>query len=96
MNTSTLKVSGMSCGACARHVSEALEPLAGVTTVDVDLAAGLVRIAGTATRDALIAALDAAGLPGRGRRGCAPPENRLRRQRWLLLPLKQTSTWRTA
>ncbi|EXF44540.1 copper-binding protein [Pseudomonas sp. BAY1663] len=63
MNTSTLKVFGMSCGACARHVCEALEPLAGVTTVDVDLAAGLVRIVGTATRDALIAALDTAGYP---------------------------------
>ncbi|MBE7376755.1 heavy-metal-associated domain-containing protein [Pseudomonas lopnurensis] len=63
MNTSTLKVSGMNCGACVRHVNAALQPLAGVERVDVDLAAGLVRIVGTADGPALIAALDGAGYP---------------------------------
>lgn len=63
MNMITLKVSGMTCGACVRHVSGALQPLAGVESVDVDLATGIVRVQGNADSAPLIAALDEAGYP---------------------------------
>lgn len=38
----TLAVTGMTCENCARHVREALESLAGVQAVSVDLAANTV------------------------------------------------------
>ena len=63
MNTIELNVQGMSCGSCVKHIKEALAPLAGVEAVEVDLAAGQVRITGTPTGAALLAALDAAGYP---------------------------------
>ncbi|MFF2031608.1 heavy-metal-associated domain-containing protein [Arthrobacter sp. NPDC058192] len=42
MNTvsTTVNVSGMTCGHCVSSVSEELEALSGVETVDVDLNAG--------------------------------------------------------
>ena len=40
MSTVTLTVTGMTCGHCVSAVSEELEALAGVETVDVDLNAG--------------------------------------------------------
>lgn len=66
MSTSTFKVSGMTCGNCVRHVTEALKPLVGVDSVEVDLAAGRVIVHGTAASPALIAALDDAGYPAEG------------------------------
>ena len=38
--TTTVSVSGMTCGQCVSAVSEEREALAGVETVDVDLNAG--------------------------------------------------------
>ncbi|MGZ4661064.1 MAG: heavy-metal-associated domain-containing protein [Arthrobacter sp.] len=38
--STTVNVSGMTCGHCVSSVSEELEALAGVETVDVDLNAG--------------------------------------------------------
>ncbi len=38
--STTVSVSGMTCGHCVSSVSEELESLAGVETVDVDLNAG--------------------------------------------------------
>lgn len=63
MSTITLKVTGMSCGACVRHVSEALQTLAGVESVSVDLASGSARVQGSTDSASLIAALDEAGYP---------------------------------
>ncbi len=63
MTSIQLKVSGMTCSACVRHVTAALQPLAGVERVEVDLAAGVARIDGTADSAELIAALDEAGYP---------------------------------
>jgi copper chaperone len=63
MSTIELNVQGMTCGSCVKHVSAALNQLAGVTTVEVDLAAALVRVTGSAHAEALIAALDNAGYP---------------------------------
>lgn len=40
MQTTVLKIQGMSCDHCKKAVTEALQELAGVETVEVDLAAG--------------------------------------------------------
>lgn len=40
MATTTLKVSGMSCGHCVRTVTEALEAVDGVARAQVDLQRG--------------------------------------------------------
>ena len=37
LHTTTLNVAGMSCGACVRHVTRALEGMSGVVHVDVNL-----------------------------------------------------------
>lgn len=58
-----LKVGGMSCGACVRHVNEALQSLAGVERVEVDPATGIARVQGSADSASLVAALDEAGYP---------------------------------
>lgn len=38
------KVSGMSCGHCVRAITQAIQVLDPVARVEVDLAAGLVRV----------------------------------------------------
>lgn len=63
MSTIELNVQGMTCGACVRHVTAALQPLAGVEAVEVDLQAGRVSVSGAADSMALLAALDDAGYP---------------------------------
>lgn len=63
MSTIELNVQDMTCGACVKHVTAALSPLAGVEAVEVDLQAGRVRVGGTPDSAALIAALDDAGYP---------------------------------
>lgn len=40
MKQAVLRISGMSCGHCARTVSEALEGVQGVKKAEVDLAGG--------------------------------------------------------
>lgn len=44
MATTTLKVSGMTCGHCVRTVTEALEGVDGVKDAQVDLQTGSARI----------------------------------------------------
>ncbi|MGC9522235.1 MAG: bifunctional DNA-formamidopyrimidine glycosylase/DNA-(apurinic or apyrimidinic site) lyase [Anaerolineae bacterium] len=44
METKTLNVEGMSCQMCVKHVTQALEDVAGVSDVKVDLASGTARI----------------------------------------------------
>jgi len=63
MNSTLLQVQGMTCGACVRHVTNALSTVAGVDAVEVDLQSGQVRVDGNAEHAALIAALDEAGYP---------------------------------
>jgi len=41
------KVSGMSCGHCVRSVTQAIQALDQAARVEVDLAAGLVRVEGS-------------------------------------------------
>ncbi|MBN8523872.1 MAG: heavy-metal-associated domain-containing protein [Planctomycetes bacterium] len=70
MHTTTLTITGMSCGSCRNHVDAALRAVAGVTQVHVDLAAGSVRIShedGVMPADLILAVEDAgydAHLPG--------------------------------
>lgn len=64
--TTTVRVSGMTCGHCASAVTEELRALDGVDTVDVDLVAGgtsTVTVTSSAPLDdaAVAAAVDEAG-----------------------------------
>ena len=63
MSTIELSVEGMSCGSCVKHVTEALNTVEGVTTVDVDRQGGRVRVSGQSDSHALIASLAEAGYP---------------------------------
>jgi copper chaperone len=56
-----LRITGMSCNNCVRHVSEALRGVPGVTNVEVALPdRATVEHAGAA-REALVAAVESAG-----------------------------------
>jgi copper chaperone len=59
--THTLSITGMSCGHCVRAVTSALESVAGVESVAVDLELGRARVEGQADAAALIAAVVAEG-----------------------------------
>jgi copper chaperone CopZ len=62
IETVTYTVRGMSCGHCKRTVNEELLRVAGVESVDVDLASKRVTVAGSELDDAkLRAAIDEAG-----------------------------------
>ena len=56
------EVAGMTCGHCMVAVTEEVTQVAGVTAVEVDLDAKLVRVHGTGVDDAaVVAAIDEAG-----------------------------------
>ncbi|MBF6456079.1 heavy-metal-associated domain-containing protein [Nocardia cyriacigeorgica] len=61
--TATVTVTGMTCGHCVSSVREEVGRIDGVTSVDVELASGLVTIGSSAPveRDAIAAAVDEAG-----------------------------------
>lgn len=63
MSTTTVTVTGMTCGHCASSVREEIGQLPDVTGVDVDLASGRVEIDSTTDIDraAIAAAVDEAG-----------------------------------
>ncbi|MTE15461.1 heavy-metal-associated domain-containing protein [Nocardia aurantiaca] len=63
MATSTYTVTGMTCGHCVGSVQKEISKIAGVTSVDVDLATGLVTVESAAplTDADVIAAVDEAG-----------------------------------
>ena len=65
MNTINLKVQGMSCGSCVKHVTQALQTVAGVSGVEVDLQSGHVRVSGEfpTGSEPLITALASADYP---------------------------------
>ncbi|HEY9722954.1 MAG TPA: heavy metal-associated domain-containing protein [Oscillatoriaceae cyanobacterium] len=56
-----LRVNGMTCENCVRHVREALEQVPGVRDVRVDLAEGRATVEGDADPQLLVAALDEEG-----------------------------------
>jgi Cu+-exporting ATPase len=62
-----LAISGMTCGNCARHVTEALQGVAGVQSANVDLEAGQARLRWAAeTEPDLTAAIKAVEAQGYG------------------------------
>lgn len=63
MTTSTYTVKGMTCGHCVASVTEEVSAIAGVTSVEVDLASGRVQVASNApvSDEAIRAAVDEAG-----------------------------------
>jgi copper chaperone CopZ len=54
--TKTLDVEGMTCKHCVMHVTQALKGLAGVTTVQVDLATKKAVVEGTNLDDSAMKA----------------------------------------
>ena len=65
METINLSITGMTCGNCVKHVEKALKGVAGVTEVEVDLAAGAARVVGDFSRGTapIIEVLDEEGYP---------------------------------
>ena len=53
----TLKITGMTCQNCVRHVTQALEAVPGVSDARVDLGAGTAEVEGDAPLESLVAAL---------------------------------------
>ena len=65
METTTLKVGGMSCGGCVKSVTNVLQGLPGVAKAEVSLEKGEAKVdyeAATATRAAMVAAIADAGF----------------------------------
>ena len=61
MNEIVLCVPDMSCDHCVRAISSEVAVVPGVQTVDVQLAAKTVRVTGSASEDAIRAAVVEAG-----------------------------------
>lgn len=61
MTTSSYTVTGMTCGHCVSSVTEEVSELDGVTEVQVDLATGTLTVTGSATTEAVLAAVVEAG-----------------------------------
>ena len=63
MTTTDLKITGMTCGHCAASVREEIEALPGVTSVEVTVDDGSVRVAADRElgRDEVAAAVTEAG-----------------------------------
>jgi copper chaperone len=64
--TLSFTVPGMHCGHCKAAVTEEVERVSGVTRVDVDLDAEVVRVEGSGVDQAsVVAAIDEAGYDAR-------------------------------
>ncbi|GIW26246.1 heavy-metal-associated domain-containing protein [Meiothermus sp.] len=63
--TTELKVEGMSCNNCVRHVTEALKKVAGVERVEVSLQEGRATVSGSAPVEKLIEAIEEEGYTAR-------------------------------
>ena len=62
MTSTTYNVTGMTCGHCAKAVSDEVSGIEGVTDVSVDVEAGTVVVTGEGvTEDEVRAAVDEAG-----------------------------------
>ena len=65
METTTIKVGGMSCGGCVKSVTNVLQGLPGVSKAEVSLEPGAARVEFDPTqvaRAAMVAAIDDAGF----------------------------------
>ena len=63
METVNLIVSGMTCGACVKHIEKTINSITGVEKVEVDLASGAVKVEGNVSQQVneIIAALEEDG-----------------------------------
>ncbi|GAA2209022.1 heavy-metal-associated domain-containing protein [Nonomuraea monospora] len=63
MSTATYTVQGMTCGHCVSSVKEEVSEVAGVTSVEVDLASGLLTVGSDGPVDPakIVAAVEEAG-----------------------------------
>lgn len=68
MTTTTYTVTGMTCGHCVAAVTKEIEALAGVVQVEVQLEAAIAVVTGTASTDAILAAVVEAGYDARPQR----------------------------
>ncbi len=59
MSETSLRVTGMTCGSCVRHVASALRGVAGVEQVDVTLAEGQAVVRHDVQRAPVQALIDA-------------------------------------
>ena len=65
METTTIKITGMSCGGCTASVTKVLSETPGVAKADVQLSPGQATVEfdpAKVTREALCAAIDDAGF----------------------------------
>jgi len=60
-DTTCLKITGMSCKHCEANAAKALNAVAGVAHVDINLEQGEATITGSADSNSLIAAVKEAG-----------------------------------
>lgn len=67
MEAISYRVTGMTCGGCARAVTKALAAKAPHAKIEVDLAAAIVRVADGPGDAAVKAAIDEAGFGFAGR-----------------------------
>ncbi|CQR71822.1 Copper chaperone CopZ [Sporomusa ovata DSM 2662] len=58
----TLKIEGMSCGHCKMSVEKALQAIAGVVSVSVDLEKKEAIVTGTAEREELVKVVENIGF----------------------------------
>ena len=61
MTIKVYRVSGMTCGGCAKHVEKALRSVAGVRAVVMDVTKGTATVEGAAPFEAMAASVGAAG-----------------------------------
>lgn len=61
-SSTVLSVQGMTCNGCVNTVTKVLSRVPGVTGAKVELDAARATVEGTASPDALIAAVEAAGF----------------------------------
>ncbi|MCU7938594.1 MAG: cation transporter [gamma proteobacterium symbiont of Bathyaustriella thionipta] len=60
-DTCNLKITGMTCQHCVKHATEALEAIAGVESVEVNLEPGSAVVVGDVDNAILIVAVKEAG-----------------------------------
>ncbi|TAK88037.1 MAG: copper chaperone [Betaproteobacteria bacterium] len=63
--TKTLQIKGMTCDHCVRAVTKALQGVAGVANVSVDLGAGRAQVDGPADPASLVRAVEKQGYEAR-------------------------------
>lgn len=69
-----LAIEGMKCGGCVANVKRALAAVPGVADVDVDLRAKRATVQGSASTNALVAAVQAAGYRAMPAPAASPTE----------------------